>query len=118
MMHFCNMSQEVKAKLLEERRSLCNTRTVDNDEWIVLYNEEGTRCFEAQKVSSPLTGRNFWRIAYGNVTLHEDCDGNPIWTLNRAALYRRVWNGPEIPYIVNTREEALEIARRIGEFVI
>ena len=118
MKPFWEYSKEMRNKLLKDKESLCKTALINNDMELRFYNEEGTRCFWAQRKSNPLTRTDFWYVSYGLVSLIEDSEGNPLWYQNRAALYRKAGNGTEIPFKVDTREQALELARQIGKLVM
>ena len=99
-----------------------------NDAYYVCFtNEEGTRYFQAIRVSlsgqySRFGGGSYWKVRYGKILW--DCKPAPMgdlkeyfWTMSNK-IFNKSSNGTIIPTRVDTKKEVLEIAKSIGTLMM
>ena len=114
-------------EILTADRAKLSERNFHSAYEVLAYNPEGTRYFHARRVchawgddkghSMPFGGGSHWTIVYGAVqfryvkcvmgTYYELCDGK---------RFGRSANRTEIPSVVKTKKEVMDILTKIGIF--
>jgi len=129
-MNLIDLPQEIQEQLREDRKQLHTTMAVNDPYNIIMVNREGTRYFEARRICQswsdnkgnymPFGGGTYWSIAYGAILW--DRRRNPVgefdyeWVRSRSKAFGKSQNGTIIPKRVDTKKEALAIAKQIGIF--
>ena len=101
------------AKLNEQRPFLCTRKIINRCREVRFYNPSGTRCFWAYKMS----GAKVWHIRYGAVVISQQNDGKYVLTMSNKHQYTQSANGTIIPKKLETRNQVMELAGKIGTLI-
>lgn len=130
-MELKDLPTSVQEELLAERKVL-HTNWKVNTAYKVLFTDlAGTRYFiatrgcipysDAKGNYMPFGGGTQWRIRYGRILWSVGKDpmgGKTYQWVASGKIFNKSINGTEIPKIVGTKKEVLEIARKIGTLII
>lgn len=126
-MKLSELPAEVQQQLAQQRAELSGKR-INTAYRVELYNADGTRYFEAARVSQPWSndkgaympfgGGTYWTIRYGAVqwVTRKDPLGGKAYELCNGKQYAKSLNGVEIPARLNTKKEVLALVKKIGIF--
>ena len=126
-MKFSELPQDVQERLTSERLQL-HTKRVNNSYNVLVYNESGTRFFEAKRFcrswsdtrghSMPFGSGTYWKVRFGKMAFEKRKDpfGGFTYELTKGITFLKSANGTEIPQILETKEEVLDVMSRIGIF--
>lgn len=124
-MKFSELPVNVQQQLRHEQEVLADIRINEPYE-VLFHNPQGTRYFRARRCvkawaddkgnSMPFGGGSEWHISYGRMAFrrYRSCMGTPEYELVEGPSYRKSANGTEIPEVLATKVEVLELARKIG----
>lgn len=128
-MKLSELPVEVQQQLAQQRAELSGKR-INTAYRVELYNVDGTRYFEAARVSQPWSndkgaympfgGGTYWTIRYGAVqwAIRKDPLGGKAYELCNGKQYTKSLNGVEIPARLNTKKEVLALVKKIGIFTL
>lgn len=122
-----DLQVDIQKHLHDERLDLHETWKKNDAYYVCFTNEEGTRYFQAVRVSlagqySKFGGGSYWKVRYGKILW--DCKPAPMgelkeyfWTMSNK-IFNKSSNGTVIPTRVDTKKEVLEIAKSIGTLMM
>ena len=128
-MKLSELPAEVQQQLAKQRNQLSGKR-INTAYRVELYNESGTRYFEASRRCKswsddkgnymPFGGGTYWDIRYGAVqwAIRKDPLGGKAYELCNGKQYGKSANGTEIPKSLSTKNEVLALVNRIGIFTL
>lgn len=126
-----DLPNDVQEQLTSERLRL-HVEWKRNDAYHILFtNIDGTRYFEANRISEsscfrgyymPFGGGSYWEIKYGKIKWSStydnlSCSTKYYWKCTRQ-VFRKSTNGTVIPQILRKKKDVLEVAKSIGIFDI
>ena len=125
-MKISELPKDKAEKLLKAQKALHVTMREDNSYHVVRVNKEGTRYFEAHRVSMsyspnmPFGGGSYWRIRYGAMgwCRRKDMVGNDyhcIW-FKTSQTFSKSRTCIDIPATLNTKKEVMALLKQIGMF--
>lgn len=129
-MKFSELPIDVQERLSKEMTELSkkNTNTAYR---ILLYNADGTRYFEADRICMPwqddkgnympFGGGTYWKLRYGKVSFRRKIDtfiGYDEYVLSNGKTFGKSANGTIIPATLKTKKEVMAVAKAIGIFEI
>lgn len=121
------LQEDIQKGLRDERLNLHETWKRNDAYYVCFTNEEGTRYFQAVRVSLPsqyyrFGGGSYWEVRYGKILW--DCKPAPMgnlkeyfWSMS-GKIFHKSSNGTIIPTTVDTKKEVLEIAKSIGTLMM
>lgn len=120
-----DLPEDIQSKLRGQRLKL-KDEWYQNDSYNICFvNNEGTRYFRATRKAlsgqyGPFGGGSQWIISYGKILfgVGQVIMGIPQYEWKKSGIMSKSKNGTIIPKVVNTKKEALEIAKSIGIFNI
>ena len=126
-MKFNELPQEVQERLTKERLQL-HAKGLNTAYRVEAYNEQGTRFFMAYRCSRswnddkghymPFGGGTYWRVSFGKMAFEKRRDplGGYTYELAKGITFARSANGTDIPQMLETKKEVLEVMKKIGIF--
>lgn len=126
-MKFSELAKEVQERLIKERNNL-HSKNINTSYEVLVYNEAGTRFFNARRVQGswqdnrgnymPFGGGSKWNIKYGEVGWRSF--RNPVGEVDAELCMGRLFgkssNGTQIPKSVGSKKEVLALINQIGIF--
>lgn len=131
-MTLSELPQTIQDELIAKRKELHNTWKRNDSYHILFTNEEGTRYFQADRISEcytdnkgnymPFGGGSYWKITYGKILWNRrkqpmGCEYDYYWTTS-SSTFSKSKNGTIIPKTLSKKSEVLELAKRIGTLKI
>lgn len=127
-----DLPEKIKNELLEKRLILCKEWFINNAYDVCFTNLEGTRYFTAYRKQSswnddkghsmPFGGGSQWHIRYGAIlwrTTQNPLGGKEYeWCKSSKKTFAKAANGTIIPNTVASKKEVLDIAKKIGIFIM
>lgn len=126
-MKFSELAKDIQDRLIQERKNL-HSKNINTSYEVLVYNEAGTRFFNARRVQGsyqdnrgnymPFGGGSKWNLRYGEVGWRSF--RNPVGELDAelctGRLFGKSSNGTQIPKSVSSKKEVLDLINQIGIF--
>ena len=126
-MKFSELPQQIQEKLTKDKANL-HLKNINTSYEVLVYNEAGTRFFNAKRVQSswqdnngnymPYGGGSKWTIKYGEMGFRtcRNPFGGIDAELRMGKTFGKSKNGTVIPNSVATKKEVLALIAQIGIF--
>ena len=126
-MKFSELPKQVQEKLTKDKEDLY-LKKINTSYEVLVYNEDGSRFFNARRVQSawhdnngnymPFGGGSEWTIKYGEMGFrtHRNPFGGIDAELCMGRTFGKSSNGTVIPRSVGTKKEVLALIAQIGIF--
>ena len=125
-MHYTDLPKEVQETLAEAKGRL-HLKKINTAYEVLVYNETGTRFFNARRVQSswqgngnymPFGGGSKWTIKYGEMGFRTY--RNPVGEIDAEICMGRIFgkssNGTVVPKSVSTKKDVMALIAQIGIF--